>query len=266
MRFRKYHGLGNDYLVLEQGVLTPERVVAVCHRHTGLGSDGILEMLPSKKADVGLRIWNPDGSVAEKSGNGLRIFARWLVDFRESMDDVSIELSCGVVRCQVDEEMVTVQMGQATFEATSIPATEEMIFFPTPVGEVVLPLTAVGVGNPHCVVFLETDLDSLPWREWGASLEVSEFFPNRTNVQFARVINDATIEARVWERGAGETAASGSSACAIAAAAVRLEHCSGTIEVRMPGGALEVTVGRDYALILRGPVAYVGELTYAVND
>ena len=105
MQFRKYHGLGNDYLVLEQGVLTPETVVAVCDRHTGLGSDGILEMMPTNKADVGLRIWNPDGSVAEKSGNGLRIFARWLVDFREAMDDISIELPCGIVRCQVDEDM-----------------------------------------------------------------------------------------------------------------------------------------------------------------
>jgi diaminopimelate epimerase len=262
MRFRKYHGLGNDYLVLEQGMLTPERVVAVCDRHMGLGSDGILEMMPSQRADVGLRIWNPDGSVAEKSGNGLRIFARWLVDFHDAMDDISIELSCGIVRCQVDGAMVTVQMGQASFDAESIPATEEMIFSPQPVGEVVLPLTAVGVGNPHCVVFLESDLDALPWRDWGAALEVSPLFPNRTNVQFARVIDSSTIEARVWERGAGETSASGSSACAIAAAAVRMEHCDGTVKVRMPGGVLEVTVGRDYALILKGPVAYVGEMTF----
>ena len=262
MHFRKYHGLGNDYLVLEQGVLTPEVVVAVCDRHMGLGSDGILEMMPSQKADVGLRIWNPDGSVAEKSGNGLRIFARWLVDFHDAMDDISIELPCGIVRCQVDGHQVTVQMGQASFAAEDIPATEEMIFMPLPVGEVVLPLTAVGLGNPHCVVFLETDLDAFPWREWGASLESSALFPNRTNVQFARVIDAGTIEARVWERGAGETAASGSSACAIAAAAVRLERCIGTIRVVMPGGDLEVTVGKDYALILRGPVAYVGRMVY----
>ena len=220
MQFRKYHGLGNDYLVLEQGILTPEVVVAVCDRHTGLGADGILEMMPSPKADVGLRIWNPDGSVAEKSGNGLRIFARWLVDCHDAMDDISVELSCGVVRCQVDEEMITVQMGHASFEPADVPCKEEMIFAPLPVGEVVLPLTAVGVGNPHCVVFLETDLDSFPWREWGAELETSPMFPNRTNVQFARVIDAHTIEARVWERGAGETAASGSSACAIAAVEV----------------------------------------------
>lgn len=261
MRFRKYHGLGNDYLVLEEGVLTPRRVVEVCHRHTGIGSDGILEMLPSNEADIGLRIWNPDGSVAEKSGNGLRIFARWMVDRMQGSDDLTVELSCGVVRCQVDGDMVTVQMGTASFEPANIPASEELIFSPKSVGDVMLPLTGVGVGNPHCVVFLGTDLDALPWRKWGEALENDPLFPNRTNVQFARVIDRHTIEARIWERGAGETSSSGSSSCAIAAAAVKLEHCEGTISVLMPGGTLEVTVGRDYSLILKGPVEYVGEMT-----
>ncbi len=261
MRFRKYHGLGNDYLVLEEGSLSAGRVVAICDRHRGLGSDGILEMLPSTVADVGLRIWNPDGSVAEKSGNGLRIFARWMVEHQFAPEDLSIELSCGIVRCQVDGDMVTVQMGHATFDAAEIPSVEDMIFAPKQVGDAMLPLTAVGLGNPHCVVFLGTDLDLLPWREWGAALEVSPLFPNRTNVQFARVLDAHTIEARIWERGAGETQASGSSSCAIAAAAQKLEHCEGTIRIVMPGGDLEVTVGLDYSLILRGPVAYVGVLS-----
>lgn len=262
MQFRKYHGLGNDYLVLESGDLHPGQVVDICDRHRGLGSDGILEIMPSQSADVGLRIWNPDGSVAEKSGNGLRIFARWLVDHREASEDLTVELPCGIVRCQVDGDMVTVQMGYASFEAADIPASETMIFSPKPVGEAMLPLTAVGVGNPHCVVFLGTDLDGLPWRAWGAELENSPLFPNRTNVQFARVVDRHTIEARIWERGAGETSASGSSSCAIAAAAVKLEHCEGSIDVRMPGGVLNVTVGRDYSLILRGPVEYVGRMQY----
>jgi diaminopimelate epimerase len=261
MRFSKYHGLGNDYLVLEEGVLSPARVVSICDRHRGLGADGILESMPSTAADVGLRIWNPDGTVAEKSGNGLRIFARWMVEYRDGPEDLSVELPCGIVRCQVDGDVVTVQMGTASFEPAAIPATEEMIFAPKLVGEAMLPLTAVGVGNPHCVVFLGTDLDTMPWREWGANLETSPLFPNRTNVQFARVIDRHTIEARIWERGAGETQASGSSSCAIAAAAVKLEHCEGTISVVMPGGILEVTVGRNYSLILRGPVAYVGALS-----
>ena len=260
MMFRKYHGLGNDYLVLEDGLLTPDRVAALCDRHRGIGADGILQRLPSERADAGLRIWNPDGSIAEKSGNGLRIFARWMVEHQQAPDDITVELTCGVVRCQVDGAMVTVQMGQATFSPDRVPVTEALVFAPKPVGDVMLPLTAVGLGNPHCVVFLGTDLDALPWRDWGAALERSPLFPNRTNVQFARVVDAHTIEARVWERGAGETLASGSSACAIAAAAVRLEHCEGTVGVRMPGGELEVTVGRDYSLILRGPVEYVGQM------
>lgn len=261
MRFRKYHGLGNDYLVMEEGALSARRVVQICDRHRGLGSDGILELMPSVEADVGLRIWNPDGTIAEKSGNGLRIFAAWMAEHMDGPDDLTVELPCGIVRCQVDGDMVTVQMGTASFDAASIPATEEMIFSPKLVGEAMLPLTAVGVGNPHCVVFLGTDLDTMPWREWGAALENSPLFPNRTNVQFARVLDRRTIEARIWERGAGETQASGSSSCAIAAAAVKLEHCEGTIRVLMPGGELEVTVGRDYSLILRGPVAYIGQMS-----
>ena len=108
--FRKYHGLGNDYLVLEDGLLTPDRVAALCDRHRGLGADGILQRLPSERADAGLRIWNPDGSIAEKSGNGLRIFARWMVEHQQAPDDITVELTCGVVRCQVDGAMVTVQI------------------------------------------------------------------------------------------------------------------------------------------------------------
>ncbi len=262
MKFRKYHGLGNDYLVLEEGALNPAEVSAICDRHRGLGADGILEPISSRAADIGLRIWNPDGSVAEKSGNGLRIFARWLVEHRGALDDLTVELPGGHVRCQVDGAEVTVQMGQASFEAADVPVIEPMIFSPKAVGDVMLPLTAVGLGNPHCVVFLPTDLDALPWRAWGKQLECSPLFPNRTNVQFARVIDRHTIEARIWERGAGETSASGSSSCAIAAAAVKLEHCEGEIQVRMPGGSLDVTVGRDFSLILRGPVEYVGSMTY----
>ena len=134
MQFRKYHGLGNDYLVLESGDLHPGQVVDICDRHRGLDRTGSSASPPSQSADVGLRIWNPDGSVAEKSGNGLRIFARWLVEHRSASDDLTVELPCGIVRCQVDGEMVTVQMGHASFESADIPATESMIFSPKPVG------------------------------------------------------------------------------------------------------------------------------------
>jgi len=260
---RKYHGLGNDYLVLEDagGVqLTPARVVRICDRHTGVGSDGILEPVTAVDADFGLRIWNPDGTTAEKSGNGIRIFARWLVDHRGAKTDHTISLPNETVRCEVGEQFITVQMGQATFEPAEIPCTEALLDTPIEIAGDMLRATAVGVGNPHCVVLCREDLDNLPWRRWGAELETSGRFPNRTNCQFVRPLSRNLVEARIWERGAGETQASGSSSCAVAAAMVRLGHMDEEVEVRMPGGSLHVTVGPDWALTLRGPVAEIGRV------
>jgi diaminopimelate epimerase len=154
-------------------------------------------------------------------------------------------------------------MGEATFEPGSIPCTEPLLQSARSVGGTTLPLTAVGVGNPHCVVFLSDPLDKLPWRAWGKALECSPWFPNRTNVQFALVVDEHTVEIRIWERGAGETSASGSSACAVAAAAVKLGHCAGQVAVLAPGGRLDVTVGPDFDLVLRGPVTAVGTMTWA---
>jgi diaminopimelate epimerase len=249
--------------------MTPARARLLCHRHVGVGGDGVLERLPGAGADHGLRIWNPDGSTAEKSGNGLRIFARYLVDHCGAPERFTVSVESGVVRCHVETDAVTVEMGQATFEPESVPCTQPLSQHPVSVCGVSLPVTAVGVGNPHCVIFFppETDLDTLPWRQWGAALEVHPLFPNRTNVQFARVLSPDTIELRIWERGAGETAASGSSSCAVAAAAVhqgRLRPCAGAespvVLLRMPGGVLSVSVSSGLQLTLRGPVQEVGRV------
>ena len=270
MIFIKGHGLGNDYLVAHQHSqpLQPHQVLAICHRHTGLGGDGILEPIADASGVYGLRIWNPDGSLAEKSGNGLRIFARYLVDHRGAKCNLSIRVDAGVVRCQVDADAVTVEMGRATFAPGQIPATQALQNTAITVDQDVLNLTAVGVGNPHCVAFFppETNLDGLPWRRWGEHLERHPLFPNRTNVQFARRADDQKIELRIWERGAGETSASGSSACAVAAAAVRLGIVQpGAITLCMPGGTLHVTVHPDFHLTLRGPVEEVGVLQLSEN-
>jgi len=261
MIVRKYHGLGNDYLVLEDagGVsLTPELVVRICDRHTGVGSDGILEPRQGVDADFGLQIWNPDGSTAEKSGNGLRIFARWLVDHRGADSRHSISLPVGVVHCDVSEASITVQMGRATFVPAEVPCTQPLLDAPILVHGVTLRATAVGMGNPHCVVLCEGDLDALPWRAWGASLEVSSRFPNKTNCQFVVPISRSRVAARIWERGAGETQASGSSSCAVAAAMVRLGLMDSNVEVVMPGGVLAVHVSDDWDVTLTGPVAEIG--------
>lgn len=263
--FRKLHGLGNDYLVAESlgdFELSPQWIHEICSRNTGLGSDGILEAFESENADYGLKIHNPDGSEAEKSGNGLRIFAYWLVSQKKAPPRFSVETKGGVVACEVDGEIVTVEMGLASAEPQDVP-----IDHPTPFVDLELPglgglrATAIGIGNPHCVLFFEEDLDTLPWRQWGPLIESHPLFPNRTNVQFARVLSGERIDMRIWERGAGETAASGSSASAVCAAAVGKGLCdSGQILACMPGGELTVWVNEKGEIRIRGPVEEIGAM------
>jgi len=255
----KAHGLGNDYLVWEgDAPLDAVQVRALCDRHRGPGADGVLEPADPGPADHGVRIWNPDGSTAEKSGNGLRIFARWLAD-RGAGTHFSVWTQSDQVACVVSDETIRVAMGRFTTDPAQIPIAAAGPWIGRVVDPLGLPVVAVGVGNPHAVVWQEGPLDALPWRAWGADLEVHPLFPRRTNVQVARVLDRNTAELRVWERGAGETAASGSSACAVAAAGVitgRLDR--GRIALHMRGGTLHVQVAADDALHLEGPVSPVG--------
>jgi diaminopimelate epimerase len=263
MRLDRYHGLGNDYLVLVEGpALHPSLVRALCDRHTGPGGDGVLEPTGRHAAAHGLRIWNPDGSVAEKSGNGLRIFARWLVD--EGLAEGTFDLWTGScpARATVGAEDVEVDMGVATTVPEAVPVRPPARVDGPIHGSTVWTATVVGLGNPHCVVFVpDDDLDAVPWRAWGAELERHPDFPNRTNVQVAAVRGRSAVEVRIWERGAGPTLASGSSACAVAAAGVLTGRlAAGSIEVRMPGGSALVHVGPDLRLTLRAPVERIGRI------
>ena len=263
--FRKIHGLGNDYLVAEalNGLkLGPEAVRAICHRHTGLGGDGILEPVESANDAYGLRIHNPDGSEAEKSGNGLRIFAYWLVTKKSAPPQFKIETISGHVSCEVDGSIVSVEMGTASAEPKDVPIDHPEAFVDEELpGLGGLRATAVGIGNPHCVLFFDDDLDTLPWQQWGPLIESHSLFPNRTNVQFAQILENDRIALRIWERGAGETAASGSSASAVCAAAVGQGLCEpGRIIAEMPGGDLEVWVSETGSVRIRGPVEEVGQL------
>jgi len=269
--FTKGHGLGNDYLVIEEtdlpGALSTEAIVRICDRNWGVGSDGILLRVPTDRADFGVRIFNPDGSEAEKSGNGLRIFAKYLRDHGHAKRDVfTVDTRGGVVECQCRMRgdrvtFVTVEMGRATFRPAEIPmtspATEAVdVALSLPDGASVT-ATAVSVGNPHCVVFVER-LDDDETRRLGPLIERHPAFPNRTNVQFARALGRDVMEIRIWERGAGYTLASGTSSCGAAAAAVRTGRCdAGRVTVRMPGGELAVHVRPDWSLRLEGPVEEV---------
>ena len=268
MRFHKYQALGNDYLVLEtEGgrALLSSLVRRICNRHYGVGSDGILlEVSPGPGARFGLRILNPDGSEAEKSGNGLRIFARHLWDEgRVDAAPFSVSTRGGDVTCQVREggRQVFVEMGSASFDSARIPMTgppREALGDLLEIGGDSLRFTAVTVGNPHCVVHVAEVSPELAQR-LGPILETHPLFPNRTNVQFVKVLDRQHLRIEIWERGAGYTLASGSSSCAAAAAAVRLGLCDGELTVSMPGGDLQIGVSADYALTMLGPVQKVAE-------
>jgi diaminopimelate epimerase len=268
VRFHKYQALGNDYLVLEAGggELPPAVVRAICDRHLGIGADGVLVEDVAPDGGLALRILNPDGSEAEKSGNGLRIFARYLWDQgRVTAEPFEVATRGGLVRCQVRDagRMVYVEMGVASFDAAAIPVAgprREVVDEEIAAGGERLRFTAVSVGNPHCVVFVDAPTPELA-RRLGPALEAHPAFPRRTNVQFVRVVDRGRIEMQIWERGAGTTLASGSSACAAAAVSVRLGLCDGDVTVAMPGGELEITVAAGYELTMLGPVRKVAEGT-----
>ena len=267
MKLWKAHGLGNDYLVWEgaEDILTPSIVRDICDRHCGLGGDGVLEPMRSDQADIAVRIWNPDGSIAEKSGNGLRIFAWWAHRRAGLPMSLSIDTGFSVVHCVINSlNNIVVEMGCASFDAAAIPTTVALWGSPYELSDVQLRLWAVSIGNPHCVCLFppETILDDLPWQIWGRALEFDAKFPNRTNVQFASVRSPREIELRIWERGAGETSASGSSACAVAAVARRLGLVEPSVTLIMPGGDLRVDVRDSFDLLLSGPIQPIGDFTF----
>jgi diaminopimelate epimerase len=271
LRFQKYHALGNDYLVLdpvEGDVPAAGLVETICHRNYGLGGDGILfGPLPSESADFGLRIFNPDGGEAEKSGNGLRIFCRFLHDRGEVGGDAfSIETAGGVVTARVDDpaDRIEVGMGRVSFDSRDIPVEgdpREVLRERIEVGGEKVEFSAATIGNPHCVV-LRDEATEAEARRLGPLLERDPRFPNRTNVQFLRIVDRKTIRIEIWERGAGYTLASGSSASASAAVARRLDLVDEDVAVVMPGGTLAIRVADDFAVRMTGPVTRVGELAW----
>lgn len=271
--FFKGHGLGNDYIALDPKHLTfrvtAKTIRAICDRNWGVGSDGILALVPSKKADFGLRIFNPDGSEAEKSGNGLRIFGCFLyATNRTRRRSFSVETKGGVAKVELAFDRkgrvkgATVEMGRASFRPGDLPCTiksPELILQPIKAVGQSLRFTGVSVGNPHCVVFKDkggswTRDDLL---RMGPELETHPTFPKRTNVQLAVPSGPHAVSILIWERGAGETQASGSSACAVACAGVRLGFVKSPVRVFAPGGRLDVTVDAQYHLTMKGPVTEV---------
>ena len=272
MHFYKYQALGNDYIVIPPtdapNGLTAAEIIRICDRHYGVGSDGILlGPLPSSAADFGLRLFNPDGGEFEKSGNGLRIFARYLWDERlVQAAPFTIMTPGGRVTAQVFEagRRVTVDMGPVSFDSTRIPVLgphREVLNEIIDVAGQELRYCAATVGNPHCVVLMD-EVSATIAHTLGPQIETAPRFPNRTNVQFMQVLDRHNIRIEIWERGAGYTLASGSSSSAAAAVAHRLGLCDHQIQVHCPGGVIDIGIGPDWSIRMSGAVTKVcaGEL------
>lgn len=267
----KYHGLGNDYLVFDPNKgklkLTPERVRLICNRNFGVGADGILEGPLLEDGNIRLKIWNPDGSEAKKSGNGVQIFAKYLKDAEYvQKNQVKIETLGGMVTVKYLNEEGTrlkVSMGAASFWSSDVPVTgerrevinETMIF-----GKIPYKVTCVSVGNPHCVIFLN-DISKEMVCRIGALAESARYFPEKVNTHLMEVTDRTHIRIEIYERGAGYTLASGSSGCAAAAVAYRMGLTDPKMYVSMPGGTLEIEICEDGMILMTGQVGYVGRIS-----
>ena len=278
VEFHKYHGLGNDYIVVSEAdlpqPLTPTQIQRICDLHYGFGADGIaLDCSKPSPGNFAVRFYNPDGSEAEKSGNGLRIFSRYLWDAdRVRSEPFTIWTPGGQVEAQVHKggKRVTVMMGRSSFDSREIPVQgshREVINETLIIEDQELPYCAVTLGNPHCVI-LRDNVSKEEVHKWGSLIENDHRFPNRTNVQFMKVLDRQNIQIEIWERGAGYTLASGSSSCAAAAVAHRLGLCNSKITVHMPGGEIEIAIDEEHKISLTGSVSKVwqGYLSEEVFD
>jgi diaminopimelate epimerase len=272
VHFKKYHGLGNDYLVIDPNVhdveMSEANVRLICDRNFGVGSDGILYGPVLGGERPSLRILNPDGSEAEKSGNGLRIFAKYLFEKQyASSRAFKIETLGGIVDVQVEDAtagMIRINMGRVTFVSNEIPVageSREVVDEPLDVDGTEYRVTCLSIGNPHCVI-PTADVTEQKARAIGPFVENHEAFPNRINLQILKVLDRANIDIRIWERGAGYTLASGSSSCAAACAAHKLGLVDNDITVHMPGGTLHIEITDDGEVFMTGPVEGTFEGTF----
>lgn len=314
IRYYRAHGLGNDYIVLDfsQSAVKPLPAVIrrICDRHEGIGGDGALVQRESSQADFGVQIFNPDGSEAEKSGNGVRIFARYLFDEGLLHLKGTLQTAGGLVELTVHPTggapELEADMGPPRFDTQQIPVrthlptlieqpvplhpdmpvqlsrpaqppfapqTEPTRAHPAAPSDQEVIGTAVSMGNPHFVCFLPEGYPAaqpqdVPLDRVGPALEHHPWFPNRSNIQFARVLSRERVRVRIWERGAGETRASGSSACAVVAAGIRTGRLDPQVTVEMAGGLLQVRQDERGHIFQRGPVQLIsrGELSQELES
>ncbi len=261
--FVKMHGLGNDFVLLDcvrQTVpIHQELIRSLCDRRHGIGADQLLVLLPSKKADYRMRVYNADGGEVEMCGNGIRCLAKYLVTQGLVPEgEQAIETRAGIIRPRVEGGRITVDMGPPELEGPRIPVRMEgrIVDREVTLANELRRITCVSMGNPHCVIFV-SDLVAFPVRLIGPKIETDALFPQRVNVEFVKVESPARISMRVWERGAGETAACGTGACAAAVACVLNNRTGREVVVALPGGELLIRWGKDDHVFMTGPAEEV---------
>lgn len=278
MNFTKLQGAGNDFVLVEadkKQLNWLQLAIAMCHRHFGIGSDGLLLLLPSDKADLQMRMFNPDGSEAEACGNGLRCLVKYALDkglANDKAPEISVETMSGVRKARLHSEggkLTTIQvaMGEPKFGAKEIPVALEpgtnlspakpIMDYPVTVDGKELALSFVSIGNPHAVYFGQRPVADFPLSQLGPKVEQHSLFPNRVNFEVARVLSPKQIEGRVWERGVGETLACGSGACAIAVSARLHGYTNKKVDIKLPGGILGVEWDGTGEVFLSGPAEIV---------
>ncbi len=281
MNFTKMQATGNDFILLETSYEKDwsQKAIAMCNRHLGIGGDGLLVVLPSDKANLQMREFNPDGSEAEACGNGLRCVAKYAADrglISAETYEVLIETMSGIRKARLyktggEVDRIQVSMGEPKFDAEDIPVIIEgqgdtvdiksILNYPVTIGSKKLILNFVSMGNPHAVCFWQHPVADFPLSQLGPEVERHRLFPNRVNFEVANVLSRQQIEARVWERGAGETLACGSGACAIAVIARLHDYIGNKVDIILPGGILDVEWDGVGEVLLSGPaeIVFTGE-------
>lgn len=271
MKFIKMHGLGNDFVFLDHfsvipdgDVDYPELAKKLCHRQFGVGGDGLAVILPSQIADARMRIFNPDGSEPEMCGNAIRCCARYVYDQGiVKHDPILVETLAGVLKLNLfikDHQVqgVRVDMGEPILRSDLIPVLsqgEPVVGQSLEVLGKTFLFTAVSMGNPHCVIFVD-DYSTLDFERFGPAIEKHSLFPRKTNVEFIQVNSPRELTMKVWERGAGPTLACGTGACASTVAAVLNQKTERAVTVHLPGGDLLIEWGPDNHVYMTGPAAY----------
>jgi len=284
MDFTKLQGTANDFVLIEAEGMQRDwsrLAIAICDRHLGVGADSLLLLLPSDKADFLMRTFDADGSEAETCGNGLRCVARYVMEkgkVRQDVNEITIETAAGINRIRPEIKRGRVykfqaNMGKPRFAANEIPIAPEkavgeivditgMLSHKTTVKGIAFTLNMVSMGNPHAVHFLRQSVAEFPLSEIGPLVENMSLFPRRVNFEIARVTGKDRLEARVWERGVGETLACGTGACAVAVASKILGYTGRIVDIELPGGGLNAEWNGEGEGILGGPAEIVFEGTW----